>query len=82
LAVRAFFVCGEQRALRLRKLHLSRLYELQTLMQFLPGATRRCVTRIDRLARSMKDLQDIVHELKEKGIARVAISETLIFRLL
>jgi len=27
------------------------------------------VTRIDRLARSMKDLQDIVHELKQKGVA-------------
>ena len=27
------------------------------------------VTRIDRLARSLKDLQDIVHELKAKGVA-------------
>jgi DNA invertase Pin-like site-specific DNA recombinase len=27
------------------------------------------VTRVDRLARSLKDLQDIVHELKEKGVA-------------
>ena len=26
------------------------------------------VTRIDRLARSMKDLQDIVYELKAKGV--------------
>ena len=27
------------------------------------------ITRIDRLARSLKDLQDIVHELKVKGVA-------------
>ena len=27
------------------------------------------VTRVDRLARSLKDLQGIVHELKEKGVA-------------
>lgn len=27
------------------------------------------VTRIDRLARSMKDLQNIVHELKAQGVA-------------
>jgi DNA invertase Pin-like site-specific DNA recombinase len=27
------------------------------------------VTRIDRLARSLKDLQDIVHELKSRGVA-------------
>ncbi len=33
-----------------------------------PGDTL-VVTRIDRLARSMKDLQDIVHELKGRGVA-------------
>jgi DNA invertase Pin-like site-specific DNA recombinase len=27
------------------------------------------VTRVDRLARSLKDLQDIVHELKAKGVS-------------
>lgn len=43
--------------------------ELQVLLDFVqPGATL-VVTRIDRLARSMKDLQDIVHELKQKGVA-------------
>ncbi len=39
----------------------------------LEGALRRLEVcsgaRIDRLARSMKVLQDIVHELKEKGVA-------------
>jgi DNA invertase Pin-like site-specific DNA recombinase len=33
-----------------------------------PGDTL-VVTRIDRLARSLKDLQDIVHELKNRGVA-------------
>jgi DNA invertase Pin-like site-specific DNA recombinase len=30
------------------------------------------ITRIDRLARSLKDLQDIVHELKERRVAYCA----------
>jgi DNA invertase Pin-like site-specific DNA recombinase len=41
--------------------------ELQILMDFLREGDTLVVTRIDRLARSMKDLQDIVHELKGRG---------------
>ena len=43
--------------------------ELQVLLDFVQPGDTLVVTRIDRLARSMKDLQDIVHELKEKGVA-------------
>ena len=43
--------------------------ELQVLLAFVQPGDTLVVTRIDRLARSMKDLQDIVHELKEKNIA-------------
>ena len=43
--------------------------ELQGLLDFVQPSDTLVVTRIDRLARSMKDLQDIVHELKEKGVA-------------
>jgi DNA invertase Pin-like site-specific DNA recombinase len=43
--------------------------ELQILLDFLRKGDTLVVTRIDRLARSMKDLQDIVHELKGRGIA-------------
>ena len=43
--------------------------ELQMLLDFVQPGDTLVVTRIDRLARSMKDLQDIVHELKEKGVA-------------
>jgi DNA invertase Pin-like site-specific DNA recombinase len=37
-------------------------------MQFLQAGDTLLVTRIDRLARSMRDLQNIVHELREKGV--------------
>jgi DNA invertase Pin-like site-specific DNA recombinase len=42
--------------------------ELQNLLDFIRAGDTLVVTRIDRLARSMKDLQDIVHELKVKGV--------------
>ena len=42
--------------------------ELQALLDFLHAGDMLVVTRIDRLARSLKDLQDIVHELKAKGM--------------
>ncbi len=43
--------------------------ELQVLLDFMQPGDTLVVTRIDRLARSMKDLQNIVHELKAKGVA-------------
>ncbi len=43
--------------------------ELQVLLDFLRPGDTLVVTRVDRLARSLKDLQDIVHELKAKGVA-------------
>ena len=43
--------------------------ELQVLLDFLHAGDTLVVTRIDRLARSVKDLQDIVHELKARGVA-------------
>jgi DNA invertase Pin-like site-specific DNA recombinase len=39
------------------------------LLDFVQPGDTLVVTRIDRLARSMKDLQDIVHELKGRGVA-------------
>ena len=39
--------------------------ELQVLLDFLRAGD----TLVDRLARSLKDLQDIVHELKAKNVA-------------
>ena len=43
--------------------------ELATLIEFAREGDVIVVTRVDRLARSMRDLQNIVHELREKGIA-------------
>jgi DNA invertase Pin-like site-specific DNA recombinase len=43
--------------------------ELRLLLDFLHKGDTLVVTRIVRLARSVKDLQDIVNELKAKGVA-------------
>jgi DNA invertase Pin-like site-specific DNA recombinase len=58
--------------IRAEKASGSRRYgrnELQVLLDVVRPGDTLIVTRIDRLARSMKDLQDIVHELKIKRVA-------------
>jgi DNA invertase Pin-like site-specific DNA recombinase len=47
------------------------------LLDFLRAGDTLVVTRIDRLARSLKDLQDIVHELKARGIALKATEQPI-----
>ena len=42
--------------------------ELLRVLEILREGDTLVITRIDRLARSMKDLQDIVHDLKCRGI--------------
>jgi DNA invertase Pin-like site-specific DNA recombinase len=51
--------------------------ELQVLLIFLRRGDTLVVTRIDRLARSLKDLQDIVLELKEKGVKLKATEQPI-----
>lgn len=51
--------------------------ELDLLLQFLRDGDTLVVTRIDRLARSMKDLQDIVHDLKGRGVALKATEQPI-----
>jgi DNA invertase Pin-like site-specific DNA recombinase len=51
--------------------------ELQTLLEFLREGDTLVVTRIDRLARSVKDLQDIVHELKSKKVQLKATEQPI-----
>ena len=51
--------------------------ELETLLQFLRPGDTLMVTRIDRLARSIKDLQDIVHELRQKGVTLKATEQPI-----
>jgi DNA invertase Pin-like site-specific DNA recombinase len=55
----------------------NRRSELETLLQFLRKGDTLVVTRVDRLARSVKDLQDIVHELKAKGVALRATEQPI-----
>src|SRR5450755_1751490 len=51
--------------------------ELQVLLDFVQPGDTLVVTRIDRLARSLKDLQDIVHELKNRGVALKATEQPI-----
>ena len=51
--------------------------ELATLMDFLRKGDTLTVTRIDRLARSIGDLQDIVRELKAKGVTLKATEQPI-----
>jgi hypothetical protein len=51
--------------------------ELATLLDFLRPGDTLVVTRIDRLARSVKDLQDVVHELRAKGVTLKATEQPI-----
>ena len=49
--------------------------ELRTSLEFIHPGETLVVTRIDRLARSMRDLQIIMDELQEKGAHLVATEQ-------
>ena len=51
--------------------------ELTTLLEFLTKGDELVVTRIDRLARSMRDLQNVVHDLIEKGVHLSATEQSV-----
>lgn len=51
--------------------------ELCTLIDFMRKGDTLMVTRIDRLARSIGDLQDVVRELKAKGVALKAVEQPI-----
>jgi DNA invertase Pin-like site-specific DNA recombinase len=51
--------------------------ELALLMEFLRAGDTLMVTRVDRLARSILDLQNIVYELKVKGVALKATEQPI-----
>jgi DNA invertase Pin-like site-specific DNA recombinase len=51
--------------------------ELAVLIEFLRAGDTLMITRIDRLTRSVKDLQDIVHELRAKGVALRATDQPI-----
>ena len=49
--------------------------ELESLLSFLREGDTLVVTRIDRLARSLKDLQDIVLDLKQRNVTLQATEQ-------
>ena len=51
--------------------------ELKTLLDFLREGDELVVTRIDRLARSIRDLQNIVYELDQKGVVLSATEQPI-----
>ena len=51
--------------------------ELAVLLEFLRPGDTLVVTRVDRLARSIKDLQDIVSLLKERGVTLQATEQSI-----
>src|SRR5215831_9224100 len=51
--------------------------ELATLLQFLREGDTLVVTRIDRLARSVRDLQNIVHDIQQRGVALKATEQAI-----
>lgn len=51
--------------------------ELERLLQFIREGDTLVVTRIDRLARSIGDLQDIVRGLKAKGVSLRATMQSV-----
>lgn len=51
--------------------------ELAILLEFLREGDTLVVTRIDRLARSMRDLQNIVYELQNKGVTLTALEQPI-----
>ena len=51
--------------------------ELNTLLEFMREGDELVVTRVDRLARSIRDLQNIVHDLNAKGVTISATEQPI-----
>jgi DNA invertase Pin-like site-specific DNA recombinase len=69
--------CGVIRAEKRSGTTTSGLAELQTVLDFLSAGDVLMVTRIDRLARSIGDLQDIVRAVKAKGASLKATEQPI-----
>src|SRR5216684_1535021 len=69
--------CGVIRAEKRSGTTTSGRAELQTVLDFLGAGDVLMVTRIDRLARSIGDLQDIVRAVKAKGATLKATEQPI-----
>lgn len=71
------FGCEVVRAEKVTGTSLAARNELKTLLEFLRAGDTLVVCKIDRLARSMQDLQNIVATLKAKGVALKAVDQPI-----
>ncbi|SFK79419.1 recombinase family protein [Methylocapsa palsarum] len=69
--------CTIVRAEKMTGTKLAGRTELRTLLDFIRAGDVLTVTRIDRLARSIGDLAEIVHELESKGAALKATEQPI-----
>ncbi|SFF72187.1 Site-specific DNA recombinase [Methylobacterium sp. yr596] len=69
--------CGVIRSEKITGSTVAGRAELRTVLDFIGAGDTLVVTRIDRLARSLGDLQDIVRELKAKGASLVATEQPI-----
>jgi DNA invertase Pin-like site-specific DNA recombinase len=69
--------CGMIRAEKVSGTRRDGRTELQVLLDFLRSGDTLMVTRIDRLARSIRDLQNLVHELRERGVTLKATEQPI-----
>ena len=69
--------CAEVRAEKVSGTSRAGRAELELLLSFMRKGDTLMVTRIDRLARSIGDLQDIVRALKGKGVALKATEQPI-----
>ena len=56
---------------------IAKRIELTNCLNYLREGDTLVVTRIDRLARSLRDLQNLIHKLRLKGIALKAIEQPI-----
>lgn len=69
--------CGVVRSEKQSGTTTDKRAELATLLEFLRPGDELMVTRIDRLARSVGDLQNIVKDLRAKGVALKATEQPI-----
>ena len=69
--------CETVRTEKVSGTSLSGRDELKTLLSFLRDGDSLVITRIDRLARSVKDLEEIVEQLNNKGVNLIATEQPI-----
>jgi DNA invertase Pin-like site-specific DNA recombinase len=69
--------CGIVRSEKVSATSLAGRTELALLLTFLRPGDTLMVTRVDRLARSIADLQDLVRDLKAKGVTLKATEQPI-----